>query len=220
MLFQGRKFQNTAIFSKIRCLPYSNSFGVPVQKERSKETFRQSGTEEGTRMKRGRLFVLAMVVCLFTCTTVLAQVQEDIQKHRSCKYCGMDREKFGHSRMLVEYEDGMSLGTCSLHCMAVELAIHIDKIPKAILVGDYNSKTLSDAEKASWVIGGSKMGVMTKRAKWAFGKKEGAEKFKAENGGDLASFEQAIKAAYEDMYADTKMIRERRKMRKMEHKHN
>lgn len=161
-----------------------------------------------------------MVVCLFTAATVLAQEQEDIQKHPSCKYCGMDREKFGHSRMLVEYEDGTSLGTCSLHCMAVELAIHIDKTPKAILVGDFNSKNLIDAEKASWVIGGNKMGVMTKRAKWAFGKKEDAEKFKAENGGDLASFEQAIRAAYEDMYQDTKMIRERRKMRKMQHNHN
>jgi nitrous oxide reductase accessory protein NosL len=104
--------------------------------------------------------------------------------------------------------------------MAVELAIHIDKTPKGILAGDYNSKTLVDAEKASWLIGGNKVGVMSKRAKWAFGKKEDAEKFKAENGGDLASFEQAIKAAYEDMYADTKMIRERRKMKKMEHKHN
>lgn len=62
------------------------------------------------------------------------------------------------------------------------------------------------------------MGVMTKRAKWAFEKKEDAEKFKAESGGELATFDQAIKAAYEDMYTDTKMIRERRKMRKMEHK--
>ena len=45
------------------------------------------------------------------------------------------------------------------------------------------------------------------------------------NGGSLATFDDAIKAAYEDMYADTKMIRERRKMKKMqmpapaEHKH-
>jgi copper chaperone NosL len=171
-------------------------------------------------MKRERLLVLVMIVCLFSFATVFAQTKEDIQKHPSCKYCGMDREKFGYSRMLVEYEDGTSLGTCSLHCMAVELAIHIDKTPKAIFVGDFHEKRLLDVEKASWVIGGNKMGVMTKRAKWAFGKKEDAEKFKAENGGDLASFEQAVKAAYEDMYADTKMIREKRKMRKMEHKHN
>ena len=163
---------------------------------------------------------MLMIIMFCILITAVAIAQDDIQKYPSCKYCGMDREKFGHSRMLIEYEDGTSLGTCSLHCMAVELAIHIDKTPKAILVGDYNSKTLIDAEKAFWIIGGSKMGVMTKRAKWAFGKKEDAEKFKAENGGDLASFEQAIKAAYEDMYADTKMIRERRKMKKMEHKHN
>ncbi len=165
---------------------------------------------------------LSMLMIIILCVLIVAVAfaQDDTKKYPSCKYCGMDREKFGHSRMLVEYEDGTSLGTCSLHCMAVELAIHIDKTPKAILVGDLNSKTLVDAEKAFWIIGGNKMGVMTKRAKWAFGKKEDAEKFKAENGGDLASFEQAIKASYEDMYADTKMIRERRKMRKMEHKHN
>lgn len=168
--------------------------------------------------KSGSLVAWGVVLALFIGTVVLAQAQEDIQKHPSCKYCGMDREKFGHSRMLIEYEDGSSLGTCSLHCMAVELAIHIDKTPKAIFVGDFHSKALIDAEKASWVIGGNKMGVMTKRAKWAFAKKEDAEKFNAENGGDLASFEQAIKAAYEDMYADTKMIRERRKMRKMQQK--
>jgi copper chaperone NosL len=214
------EFQNTVIFKKIQCSPYFNSFGVSVEKERPKQDFRESKTEEGIGMKRGRPFVLVMAFCLFTETIVLAQGQEDIQKHPSCKYCGMDREKFGHSRMLVEYEDGTSLGTCSLHCMAVELAIHIDKTPKTILVGDFHEKKLLDVEKASWVIGGNKMGVMTKRAKWAFGKKEDAEKFKAENGGDVASFEQAIKASYEDMYADTKMIRERRRMRKMEHKHN
>jgi copper chaperone NosL len=65
------------------------------------------------------------------------------------------------------------------------------------------------------VIGGSKMGVMSKRAKWAFENKEDAEKFTRENGGQLATFEQAIQAAYQDMYEDTKMIRDRRKMTKM-----
>lgn len=42
---------------------------------------------------------------------------------------------------------------------------------------------LIDAEKAFWVIGGSKPGVMTKRAKWAFEKKEAADKFMLDNGG-------------------------------------
>ncbi|HSB06423.1 MAG TPA: nitrous oxide reductase accessory protein NosL, partial [Thermodesulfobacteriota bacterium] len=80
------------------------------------------------------------------------------------------------------------------------------------------TKGLIDGEKAFWVIGGNKMGVMTKRAKWAFAKKDDAEKFIKENGGANATCDAAVKAAYEDMYADTKMIRDRRKMKKMEHK--
>lgn len=147
--------------------------------------------------------------------------QEDTKAHPSCKYCGMDREKFSHTRMLIEYEDGSSTGTCSLHCTAIELSVNPDKSVKSIMVGDYNTKKLVDAERAFWVIGGSKQGVMTKRAKWAFEKKEDAEAFIKENGGKVATFEEAIKASYEDMYEDIKMIREKRKMmkQKMEHRH-
>lgn len=169
-------------------------------------------------MGRGKIFVLAMALSLFTGTMVLAQIQEDIQKHPSCKYCGMDREKFAHSRMLIEYDDSTVLGTCSIHCVSVDLALNIDKTPKSIMVCDYGTKNLVDAEKAFWVVGGNKPGVMSKRAKWAFGKKEDADQFVQENGGDIATFDEAIKAAYEDMYHDTKMIRDRRKMKKMEKK--
>ncbi|MGZ3495048.1 MAG: nitrous oxide reductase accessory protein NosL, partial [Thermodesulfobacteriota bacterium] len=149
---------------------------------------------------------------------ILAYAQEDIQKHPSCKYCGMDRKQFVHTRILIEYDDASTVGTCSIHCAAIDLALNIDKTPKAVRVGDYNSKALINAENAFWVIGGNKMGVMTKKAKWAFDKKEDAEKFIKENGGENATFDFAMKTAYEDMYADTKMIRERRKMKKMEQK--
>jgi len=174
--------------------------------------------EEGS-MKKTVILVLAVLVT--AAFTVFAQ-GDDIKQSPSCKYCGMDREKFGHSRMLIEYDDGTSVGTCSVHCAAVDLALNIDKTPKALMVGDALTKKLIDAEKAVWVIGGSKMGVMTKRAKWAFEKKEDAEKFIKENGGSLSTFDDAIKLAYEDMYQDTKMIRERRAMKKkagMEHMH-
>ena len=105
---------------------------------------------------------------------------------------------------------------CSLHCAAIDLAINIDKTPKIIYVGDFNTKKLIDAEQAFWVIGGNKPGVMTKRAKWAFEKKTDADAFIAKEGGTIANFDQAIKASYEDIYADTKMIRERRKMKRMQ----
>ncbi len=167
--------------------------------------------------KRAVYFVLAAVFVL-SGSALWAQ-GEDTKQMPACRYCGMDRQQFAHSRILIEYEDGTSVGMCSIHCAAVELALQIDKTPKTILVGDYGSKSLIDGEKTFWVVGGGKMGVMTKRAKWAFEKKEDAEKFVKENGGEISTFETVIKTAYEDMYADTKMIRERRKMKKMmEHK--
>jgi hypothetical protein len=128
----------------------------------------------------------------------------------------MDRKTFAHSRMLLVYEDGSQLGSCSLHCVAVDLALNIDKTPKTIQVADFNTKSLIDAQEAVWVLGGAKPGVMSKRAKWAFEKKEDADAFIKANGGALVDFETAIKAAYEDMYSDTKMIRERRKAKRMQ----
>ena len=72
--------------------------------------------------KRGLLGIgAAVVLCLFA-SMVFAQGQGDLQNHPSCKYCGMDREKFGHSRVYIEYEDGTTVGTCSIRCAAVELA--------------------------------------------------------------------------------------------------
>lgn len=167
-----------------------------------------------------KIFVIIMFLAGGAVLTGFAG--EDIKQAPSCKHCNMEREKFGHSRMLVEYDDGTAAGTCSLHCLAVELAVTLDKTPKALWAADYSSKKLIDAEKAAWVIGGNKPGVMTRQAKWAFENKTDAEKFTQENGGKLATFDEAIKLAYEDMYQDTKMIRDKRKMKKkggMEHSH-
>jgi len=153
------------------------------------------------------IFVLALVNIGFA-------AGPDIVKHATCAYCGMDRAKYAHSRVLIEYDDGTSFGACSLRCAAVDLANNIDKSPKSIGVGDYNSKNLIDAERAFWVIGGKNPGVMTPNAKWAFEHKHAADKFINENGGVPAVFDDAIKAAYEDMYKDTKQIRERRKLKR------
>ena len=172
-------------------------------------------------MKRSVIFILALIFLTgvgaipFGLESGLAFAQEDISKHPSCPYCGMDRQKFAHSRVYIEYDDGSTLGTCSIHCAAIDMAVHIDKAPLKIQVGDYNTKQLIDAETAVWTIGGNKPGVMTRRAKWAFGNKVDAEGYVKANGGKTAGFEEAMEATYEDMYKDTKMIRERRKAKRM-----
>jgi nitrous oxide reductase accessory protein NosL len=163
---------------------------------------------------KNKLLVSVIVSAILLLSGSMLFAQDDIQKHGSCSYCGMNRGNFAHSRMLIIYDDSTEFGACSLHCAAVDLAVNLDKTPKSIQVGDYNTKKLIDAEQASWVIGGNKPGVMTKRGKWAFENKADAETFVKANGGTIATFDEAIKATYEDMYADTKMIRDKRKMMK------
>jgi copper chaperone NosL len=166
-------------------------------------------------IKRKFYNLVLAVGLVFGAATAHAQ-PDDIAKHPSCPYCGMDRLEYAHSRVYLQYDDGSTFGACSLHCAALDIGFKIDKAPEAIQVGDYNTKALIDAETAFWTVGGNKMGVMTKRAKWAFGKKEDAEAYINANGGVICGFEEAMKAVYEDMYQDTRMIREKRKMMRMQ----
>jgi hypothetical protein len=164
--------------------------------------------------------VALLVIALLLVSVSIALAHDDTKLHPACPLCGMDRERFAHSRMLVEYDDGTMAATCSIHCMAVELANKLNKTPVSVKVGDFNTKDLIDAEKAVWVIGGSKPGVMTRRAKWAFGTREAADQFIKENGGMVVTYDEAMKATYEDMYADTKMLRDKRKMMRMKMQQN
>ncbi|WP_321389211.1 nitrous oxide reductase accessory protein NosL [uncultured Desulfuromusa sp.] len=168
-------------------------------------------------MKKLSVFLLLAVFSMVTSLTQAGQHQ-DQTSHPSCSYCGMDRVKFGHSRMLVEYEDGGEVGTCSIHCMALEFANAIDRVPRHLFVADYRTGELVTAEKAIWVLGGDKQGVMTSRAKWAFAQQSDADAFIAGHGGTIADFDQAMKASYEDMYQDTQRIRKMRAMKKMKMK--
>ncbi len=160
-------------------------------------------------MLRNAMLAVALSLSLVPVAAALA-ADDDIAKHKSCKFCGMDREKWNFSRVYLEYDDGSTEGTCSIHCAAVDLAVNLDRSPRVIWVADYGTKQLIDGEKAAWVLGGKKPGVMTKRAKWAFADKAAAEAFVKENEGSVGTFDDAIKSAYQDMYDDTKMIRERR----------
>jgi copper chaperone NosL len=165
----------------------------------------------------GGIVIIAVLCLVLPALAQKAEKATDIQKHANCKYCGMDRDKFNYSRMLINYSDGSEFGACSLHCAALDLALSLDKMPASLQVADYNSKKLIDAEKASWVIGGKKPGVMTKVAKWAFDKPEDAMAFIKENEGKVASFDDAVRATFEDMYSDVKMIRAKRAKMKVIH---
>jgi hypothetical protein len=73
------------------------------------------------------------------------------------------------------------------------------------MVADYTTSELIDAKTATWVVGGKKQGVMTTLAKWAFAKEEDARNFITENGGQVTPFDEVMKAANEEVAANTEM---------------
>lgn len=144
--------------------------------------------------------VLPLIICMvLTGASALATVaQDDIAMHRECHQCGMDRKIYGYSRMLILYEDGAQTGVCSLHCTVTEMNEHKDKKVKTVLVADRDSHTLIEADKAFWVMGGKKRGVMTQRPKWAFATGAAAQAFIAANGGAAAGWNEVLSAAREE----------------------
>jgi nitrous oxide reductase accessory protein NosL len=60
---------------------------------------------------------------------------------------------------------------------------------------------------------------MTRNAKWAFQSRGDADKFVGQNGGKAATFDEALNTAFRDMGDDTKMIRDRWKMQRLEMEH-
>jgi copper chaperone NosL len=147
--------------------------------------------------------IIITAVCVFFLSVlgiVFASTpgEEDIDRHRECVQCGMDRKAYGFSRMLVVYEDGSSAGLCSLHCAVIEMDAGKERGVKALYAADRNTRALIDAGQAIWTIGGKKRGVMTERPKWAFGTEAGAQAFIAVNGGKIISWEEALAAARED----------------------
>jgi len=136
------------------------------------------------------LFVLAGAV-------LAAPRGDDIAAFRSCGECGMDRKLYGYSRMLLTHADGSQTGVCSLHC-TLTVRDASQKPVTAFHVADRNSHSLIDAATAYWVVGGSKRGVMTARAKWAFSTEAAASAFVAAYGGKRATWAEALEAARED----------------------
>jgi copper chaperone NosL len=146
----------------------------------------------------------ARLICLFFLLVVplTALSGNDIDQHRSCTICGMDRKAYGYSRMLIQYEDGSTIGVCSLHCAFQYMLAHTDTPVKNIFVADRSSHSLIDARQAVWVIGGSKRGVMTKVPKWAFETQASAENFIKAYGGKIVTWEEVLAAAQEEAEMD------------------
>lgn len=144
--------------------------------------------------------------------------ENDIEKYPKCPYCGMDRKQYHHSRMLVHYSDDLADGTCSIHCAAISLSLNVDRDPKGIYVGDNASgaeiKPLVEVDKATFLIGSSIKGVMSKTSKVAYGAAEAAKAAQTASGGEIGDFDKALLATYTGMAQDVATIRKMRAERR------
>jgi nitrous oxide reductase accessory protein NosL len=148
------------------------------------------------KAKHGGIFFVAVALLGIAVSAVLAG--SDIDDFRSCNGCGMDRKAYGYCRMVVSYKDGSEVGVCSLHCAVADIDADKGRDVTSVMVADRDTRMLTDAEKAVWVIGGRKRGVMTQRAKWAFATREAAQSFVDSNGGHIISWDAALQAAREE----------------------
>lgn len=158
-------------------------------------------------LRRGRKSAGVAIIMLFLLLAATAYAEET-----TCIYCGMKKSEYGHSWMIVRYNDGSVGEFCSLHCACIDMVLHTEKTATTVMVGDYASQKLINADNAFWIVGGSKIGVMTTRAKWAFESKKAADRYMSQYGGTPATFQEAIEAALEDMVKDMMMIQTKRKL--------
>lgn len=136
------------------------------------------------------IIILAAILCCFSGPAAFAQ--SDIDEHRSCAQCNMDRKAYGYSRMLIQYQDGVVVGVCSLHCAVVELDANRTRAVRSLFVADRDTRDLIEAEKAFWVVGGKKRGVMTQRPTWAFATKSAADAFIKSYGGEITPWNDVL----------------------------
>jgi hypothetical protein len=100
--------------------------------------------------------------------------------------------------MLINFADGSQIGVCSIHCAVIKLNELKSRKVKSLQVADRDSHVLLVAEKAIWVIGGKKRGVMTQRPKWAFATSAAAKAFVGSQGGKIVTWDEAFAAARDD----------------------
>lgn len=147
-----------------------------------------------------------------------APLQDELKKYPKCPYCGMDRNEHHKTRMLVQYSDDLSDGVCSIHCLALSLALNIDREPKHIWGPDFAASTeprpLLEVEQLQYLIGADLPHAMTARSKHSFASAEQLAAVQKEHGGTPGDFGAALEATYLDMSKDVARIRQRREERR------
>jgi len=125
-----------------------------------------------------------------------ATILQSGRSKNSCITCGMkliNSYKANHAAK----QDGVTKQFCSIHCFSKENGIKKTPLTDFQVV-DLKSLKFIDAEKAYYVLGSKKRGVMSKTSKLAFALEADALAFITKNGGKIVNFDEAYKNALKD----------------------
>ena len=121
-----------------------------------------------------------------------ADEHEHATGRESCKVCGMYIDRYQKTAAELVYKDGTVEHTCGVACM---LRVIDDEGSmsafKSVKVHDWNSGKMVDAQTATYVMGSKVIPDMVPNY-IAFAKREEAEAFAAQKGGDVIDFDAAV----------------------------
>jgi nitrous oxide reductase accessory protein NosL len=138
-----------------------------------------------------------------------AQILQKGKNKMFCPLCGMTLPLFYKTNHVATHK-GIQKQYCSIHCLANDKANGTQV--ENIRVVDNTSLKFIDATKAFYVVGSSKKGTMSMVSKYAFGTKEAANAFAKEFGGEIKSFQEALKIATDGLAKAKKKIAEKREV--------
>lgn len=127
------------------------------------------------------------------------------EEQQWCPLCSMNLKMFWKSHNRLHFADGSSTGYCSIHCAAAVFKDRAADIDRWEVV-DYDTGRLVNAHSAHFLIGSRIPGTMTAVSKLAFESPDTANKYRQEQGGEIGTFQDALKRALDDHAADKTMI--------------
>jgi nitrous oxide reductase accessory protein NosL len=118
-------------------------------------------------------------------------------ERKECILCGMYLDEYASTVHVIILKDGTRTETCSLAC-AAKIYVKEKARIKTILVADFLSDDLIDAEQAVYLEGSDIDGVMSYTSRIAFRTRAAAILFRKKHGGKIVNFKTALQHQLEE----------------------
>ncbi len=136
-----------------------------------------------------------------------ATILQDGKNKMYCPVCGMTLPMFYKTNHAATHKNH-GKHYCSIVCMIQDAVVNNTKLENFKVVDNTTLKFI-DSKDAYFVVGSKKPGTMSVVSKYAFGTKQAAEKFAAQNGGKIMRFDALYKMVEKSLAKDMAATKKR-----------